>query len=126
MNMIKNANKPEIKKPMHFYDSETKNTSVPKDDKDTSLSANFSNMQNSFPHENCWHKYLLNQIRELKELANNLHQRCQILEEQLENCPNLEKMKRKFLTAIAMSVLVLCYVDLGSKGPSTSYMYVKE
>jgi len=39
---------------------------------------------------------LLDQVRDLKELASNLLQRCQILEEQLENYPNLEEMKENF------------------------------
>jgi len=37
------------------------------------------------PQKNFSFKYLLDQVRELKELASNLHQRCQILEKQLED-----------------------------------------
>jgi len=38
-----------------------------------------------YPQGNCSPKYLLDQVRDLKELASNLLQRCQILEKQLED-----------------------------------------
>jgi len=69
MHMIKNANKPEIKrnakqKPMHLYDSETKTPMYQKMTKTpASQPISLPCMQNSFSQENCSHKYLLNQIR---------------------------------------------------------------